>query len=440
MSDAPLPPGSTGIPWLGEAHHLARDPFAFVRDRAASHGTVARSRLLGRDLILLSGPSTAPAFVDPENIRRAGGLPPHAAALFGAGVVNQIDGDAHRVRKAHLMAALGPEALAALLPVVRERLRARIAAWAAKGEVSLQAEARLAGMALTYENFTGLVEGDDRLAEIGKGYADFGSALVGLPFALPGTALRRAQRFVEAQKAVYADVVRQRRAAPGNDVVSRLLGSEVDGQRLADEDLVLELQHLVFAASGLWAWFCVGAEVLARDTALAERLRAAIAGLPAEPSGRQYVECELLTGFVMEVKRVAMIVPFTAIGVAKRDFVVDGFKVPAKALVAWSTHASHVTPKVAPYSDPARFDADRYGAGRQEHAAPHAFAPQGPGQPLTSHRCAGVEYTTLVLEVFFVELLRGSTFTVPEQDLSLDSSSIPAHWPSGLRVRFTPVR
>ena len=106
VASLPLPPGSTGWPIFGEALSLGANPFHFMRDRAAKHGAVARSRLLNKDLAILAGPEAAAVFLDEANIRRAGGLPPHAGALFGAGVVNQIDGDAHRLRKRHLMRAL----------------------------------------------------------------------------------------------------------------------------------------------------------------------------------------------------------------------------------------------------------------------------------------------------------------------------------------------
>ena len=70
--------------------------------------------------------------------------------------------------------------------------------------------------------------------------------------------------------------------------------------------------------------------------------------------------------------------------------------------------------------------------------APHAYAPQGPGGALAHHRCAGVEYSTLILQVFFAELLRGPRYTLPEQDFRLDCSTVPARYRGGMRARFEP--
>jgi fatty-acid peroxygenase len=137
---------------------------------------------------------------------------------------------------------------------------------------------------------------------------------------------------------------------------------------------------------------------------------------------------------VREVKRLALVIPMTAVGIAKRDFAVAGRRVPQGWLVLWATLASHGTPGIAPYTAPERFDPGRYARG--EGAAAHHFAPQGPGEALTSHRCGGVEYSTLVLLQFFTELLRAPVLSLPAQDLTQDMSGIPARWRGGLRVRF----
>jgi hypothetical protein len=73
-----------GWPIVGEALAFAADPFTFVSARVAAHGPVLQTRLFNKRLAILAGPDAATAFLDEANVRRAGGLPPHAAALFGA--------------------------------------------------------------------------------------------------------------------------------------------------------------------------------------------------------------------------------------------------------------------------------------------------------------------------------------------------------------------
>lgn len=433
---APLPPGQSGWPVLGEALGFAANPYAFIADRVANHGPVVRSRILAQDLAILAGPTAAAAFLDEENVRRKGGLPPHAAALFGDGVVNQLDGEAHRRRKRHLMNALDHHALAHYLPASRELLRTRLAAWRAAGEVGFEAEANRASLALNLSNFLGIAATDDELAAGVKGYSDFGKALVGLPIAFPGSALARARKFNAEMHARFEATVAARRATPTGDGASRMVASEVEGERLSDREIALELQHALFASSGLPAWFALAVRTLSEQPALDDALRAEVSGLPADPSGRQYAEADLLNRFILELKRTGLVIPITAFGVARRDFEVEGHTVPKGWLVVWATCASHTDPKVAPYTSAGTFDPERYAAPREEHRPLHHFAPQGPGEALTSHRCAGVEYSTFILQIFLVELLRGPKFTLPPQDLSLDTSELPARHKGGLRVRF----
>lgn len=433
---SPLPPGSTGWPIVGEALAFAADPFQFVASRVAVHGPVLRTRVMDKHLAILSGPEAAAAFLDEANVKREGGLPPHAAALFGAGVVNQVDGAAHRRRKRHLMAALDGAALAHYLPEARKLLRARLARWHKAGDVRLEVEAGLASTELTLANLTGIREDDATLARYIERYVDFAKALLGLPLALPGTPLRRARRFNDEMRARFREIAAARRVSPTGDGVSRMVASEVDGERLSDHDVALELQHAVFAAGGLWSWFAHGARVLAERPDVEAPLREEVAALPADPTGREYAEAPRLGRFVREVKRTGPLIPITAIGVARRDFDVGGCTVKEGWLVTWATLASHNDPRLAPYTEPDRFDPERYAPPRSEGAAPNTFAPQGPGEALTSHRCAGVEYSTLILQVFFVELLRGPRFTLPPQDLSLDTSAMPARHRGGLRVKF----
>jgi retinoid hydroxylase len=430
----PLPPGSKGLPLLGEAAAIASNPYAFIAERVTRHGAVSRSRLMNRDLAILAGPEAAAAFLDEHNVRRAGGLGPPAGELFGAGVVNQLDASAHRRRKQHLMAALDAKALEHYLPEIRRFVRARLERWHAAGQIDLQDESIIFNQQLVFGNFVGLELDDATLRRYARGFTDFGKALFGLPIGLPGTPLARARVFRAELLEALSRVTEARRKEPTGDAASRLVGSVVDGEQLTTTDIALELQHLLFAASGLWAWFCYGTKALATDEALAQGLRAVAARLSEEPSGRELMECAELVAFVREVKRLALVLPITPTGVALKDFAVGGYRIPKGWLVLWATCASHTVPGVAPYESPERFDPTRYARG--EGAGPNHFAPQGPGEALTSHRCGGVEYSTLVLLQFFAALLRGPNIRMQTQNLRMDETQLPARWKGGLQASF----
>src|SRR5262249_61837858 len=89
------------------------------------------------------------------------------------------------------------------------------------------------------------------------------------------------------------------------------------------------------------------------------------------------------------------------------------------------------------YSDPARFDPDRFSSERAEDRRhEHAFVPQGAG-PMTGHRCPGLDFATNFMAVFGAVLLRGYAWELPPQNFALDYSKVPPEPKDRLRARVT---
>lgn len=65
-----LPPGTMGLPLLGETLAFGRNPFRFLEDRQKRHGNVFKSSLFGRKIVFLAGTEGAEAFYDAQNISR----------------------------------------------------------------------------------------------------------------------------------------------------------------------------------------------------------------------------------------------------------------------------------------------------------------------------------------------------------------------------------
>lgn len=56
MAGKPLPPGSLGLPWIGETLAFVKDSFAFFAERRQKYGPVFKTRLLGEPVVCLTGP------------------------------------------------------------------------------------------------------------------------------------------------------------------------------------------------------------------------------------------------------------------------------------------------------------------------------------------------------------------------------------------------
>ena len=120
-------------------------------------------------------------------------------------------------------------------------------------------------------------------------------------------------------------------------------------------------------------------------------------------------------------------------GRAKTSIDVAGYTIPQNYMVMMAVYESNLDPI---FTAPETFDPDRFSAERDERKrAPDAFMPQGAG-PLKLHKCAGYDFTTVMMQLFTGLALRTAKWDLPEQDLSL-KWVVPPEYKTGLVVRWS---
>jgi cytochrome P450/tellurite resistance protein len=432
----PLPPAGRWFPVIGETLAFLAKPFEFVADRVAAHGPIFRTHLLGRPTVILAGGETAGVFVDEELCLREGAVPPHIRELFGGGSINLLDGPKHLARKRQILAAFVPEALAAYVPAMQELVQESFARWAKAGApVDGIAELKRLAISAIAKNVVSVGDGPD-LETLLTSFQVLIEGFTGLPIALPGTAYKRALDARDTILEVLGRIVKEHRSKAIDDGLGRMLAHEDEnGAKITDENAVVELHHVFIAG------FIVFAELSSLLVTLEARpeLRLALLEELRElaPTGalsiRQLASMPVLNRFVQETKRTSPVVPLV-FGSAKKTFVLGGFRIEEGTMLYWAPFEHHQDAKV--YPKPKLFDTERFADGRNENGRhPFAFAPQGMG-PSTGHKCPGVDYATVLMQVFTTVLLRDYAHALPEQDLSLDPSLIPPEPRDGLRVSF----
>ncbi|MDQ4097345.1 MAG: cytochrome P450 [Actinomycetota bacterium] len=421
------------MPYVGRALALQRNPFGFLEQGRRRHGVVFKARVLGRPVAFLSGLEGAEAFYRPGNIARAGGHPYPVADMFGGDNMEMLDGPPHLAVKTVALRAFDEESMATYLPDIEALVGRRLAGWARDGgEFSATAEVRKFSIECICRNVMGIEPGATTEAMC-RDYALVLKGIVSPPLAIPGTRYGRARTARDRLLSTLRHVVAERRAAPTDDGLSRLLEGG-----LADDVAALELHHLVIAGFIVYGlivdvlrWLPELKHVVARCEAEVAEHAPPDRPLRLEGLGR----LEHCTRVVMEAKRHAPVMPL-AFGRARQPFICGGFTVPEGWNVYLALNLCSTDPSV--YSDPERFDPDRFGPGREEHLRhPMAFIPQGAGPP-TGHRCLGVEYSTVVVLAFLALLVRDYTWELPPQDLGYRWDTIPPEHRDGLRVRLRP--
>jgi cytochrome P450 len=437
----PLPPGSNGLPLLGETLAFASNPFAFIHQRRTRHGDVFRTSILGSPTVFLAGPRHVATWLDPTKVQREGAMPANLLALFGGhrDIVPLLDGEAHAQRKRSLLAAFSRDAVAGYLPGLQGRIEALLTKWLAQGQGPVTAELKT----LAIESLAGAILGLEPGEELTRLLADnaiLAKAFVALPINLPGTAYARGLEARDRILALLERVVRRHVDSPPTppDGLSRILAAaNEEGAPLEPRTAACEMHHFLIAGMIVYAELAATLRALHEHPEVRERLRAEVlANAPSGPVGpAQLRAMSYLMQVVDEVKRTCPNVPMS-FGRAKSAVDVADYTIPQGYLVMMAVHESNVDPI---FTAPEQFDPERFSAERDERKrAPDAFAPQGAGA-LTGHKCAGYDFATVMMQLFAVLALRTATWDLPAQDLSLRWVVPPEH-KSGLVVRWSRAK
>src|SRR6266705_5502413 len=431
-----LPPGNMGLPFVGETLALLRNPYRFLEDRQTAHANVFQSRVLRRRVVFLAGTEGAEAFYDGENISRSDAHPFPLVDLFGGTNMEMYDGPQHLALKSMALTAFDHAAIAGYLPDMQCLVESTLLRLAQAGEFSATAELRKLAIEAICWNIVGLPQ-DSETQAIARDYATLLEGLTSVPVPVPGTPYGRARAARDRLLAFFRGVIAERRAHPGTDGLSRMLGAKAaEGRTYTDEEALLEVHHIFTAGFIVYALMAEVMLQLAEQPQLRERCAAEIRQhVPGGPLTMQALETlRTSKNVVLETKRLVPLVPL-AFGRARRAFTCGGFEVPEGWTVYLALHLNNRDRAI--YENPHEFDPDRFGPERAEHQKhPMAFIPQGT-EPPTGHRCLGLDYSTVLVLAFLTLLVRGYDWELPAQDLEYDWRKRPPEPRDGLRVTLT---
>jgi len=410
------------------------DPYAFVRKRFRKHGPIFRTHLFGRHTAVLIGADSAAHFIDPALIERRDSQPGPVYKLFAGPSLPHLDGAGHRARKEMVMEAFTAEALAAYLPAMHLLVRVHLAEWAVRGEVAAVKCTKILALQAVAQDIMGITRSAD-LQQLEQWYSDIANGFTSIPIPIPGGGYARGLKAVRSVLQYFGQIVRQHRQTGGGDGLSRLLGS---AHAINDDEAAREMHHMVLAGRVVYAHLLTILFVLSSRPELQSKLHEEI----TQAVGSQDLTTQALDAmpylhdFVLEVKRTSPVVP-GMFGKARTAFELHGHRVPQGWQIMFGLRQSLFDAGIFP--DPDSFQPERFRSPRCEHMKhPHACVPHGPGEPRTSHHCAGTDYATLLAKVFVVTLVKEYHFELPPQNLEYNWSQLTPDFRDGLRTRLRP--
>jgi len=422
------PPLERGLPLLGSALALFRDPVAFMLAAHRRHGPIFRVRALHHDYVVLAG-AEANEFVhqtgkDHFSARKFWW--PFLREIEAPNSIVGLEGDDHaavrRLLAPQMSKAAAERHLADFVRIATEGFEdVRPGDTIAFVPFAQRLVSRQVGWVLT-----------GRIPTPAEHYA----VLDYMRTVSVNLALRRLPRWVLRFAGRRFRAAKRTTFAFAADVVGRTNGGHADRRGyVADvHAAAARLPHLFTAGdvrgAGILPFFAgvdtVGQtlafatyEVLRRPALLA-RLRAELdpvfaRGAPAREDLRTMTT---LQGVVLETLRLHP----TAFGISRTaasPFTFAGRRVEKGQDVIAFTTACHFLPEHFP--DPGRFDPDRHLPPREEHHQPNVFAPFGRGP----HACLGANFSLVQLATTLATMLHGFDLVLPDPDREYPVTLMP---------------
>jgi cytochrome P450 len=390
---------------------MRRAPLEFFVRLARDHGDVARARLGGMDLILLSHPDlvrevlvgSARAFGPGRGIAEL-------RRLLGDGLLTS-DGELHRRQRRLLQPLFRPAAVAGYAQRMVELAAATAQRWtAATGRVvDVHAEmteltlrviaGTVFGLDLDPDDRRGIREALTGQVTFDRMFSPFADLLDRLP--LPGTL--RAHRARAELDAVVWRMIRRRRDDPGEgrDLLSLLLATRDDddapgqggghgvgmsARQVRDEALTILLAgHETTANALTWTWHLLAGQPHA-EAALDAELDQVLAG--RAPTAADIPALRWTRAVVSEAVR--LYPPAWAVGRrALVDHEIGGYLVPARSSVVMSPYVVQRDPRFWP--DPTGFRPQRWTDEAARERPRYAYFPFGGG----ARACIGEHFAWL---------------------------------------------
>jgi retinoid hydroxylase len=408
----PLPPGQSGLPWIGETISFIADP-DFASKRRQKYGAIFRTHIIGRPTVVMSG-AAANKFILATHFDKFSwrdGWPDNFKELLGASLFLQ-EGAEHQRNRRLLMPAFHGKALA----------------WEQIGDLTWFPELKN----LTFEIASILLIGSEpgaETTELSRLFTELTNGLFTIPVRWSYTTYGRALAARDRILKHIEKVVLERQQTPTQDALGLLVQSQdEDGNRLGINELKVQALLLLFAGhettTSLVSSLCLALarhpDVLA--TARAEQVQI---GIDTPITIDSLKQMTYLDRVLREVERMYPPVGGGFRGVVE-EFEFNGYRVPKGWQVLYRIPEAHFDAEV--YPQPDLFDPDR----AIDKASDYNFVTYGGG----SRICIGMAFAQMELKIIAAMLLRRNSWELlPNQNLTLDP--IPTLHPrDGLKVKF----
>lgn len=378
------------------------DPLGFSQRMLSRHGPVFKFHAFGKWHVNAVGPEANELILFDADGRfsASGGWEQIIAPVF-PGALLILDGPAHRAARRLMGEAFRHQQLAGYRGLFAADIGRAVGSWSGR-TVDVYAEVKGMTFDIAASTFLGVAEREDAVRAVELLRRMIASLLAMVDRPLPSLVRFRGSLAKRELDALLRDLVEARRAAPGDDFLSRVAalrdddGRPLDVQAICDAfSFLMSAAHDTMASSLTSLLYYLAVE---RDwsVALREELDRAGVGDPIEAAS---ADLPLLDMFYKETLRLNGPAPVVWRR-AVRDFELLGHRVPAGTMTGANLMLAHRLPELWP--DPERFDPHRFSPVAEAGRSRFAYTPFGGGV----HKCLGMHFALQQGRIFVAHLLR----------------------------------
>ncbi|MEI4771610.1 cytochrome P450 [Psychrobacillus sp. FJAT-51614] len=386
---------------------LLREGYLYILNRRKSFASnVFETRLLGQKAICMGGKEAAEIFYDDKKFLRNGVAPKRVQkTLFGVGGVQSLDNEAHTHRKKMFMSLMTSDKLDDLKSITKKQWENAVNKWESTEEVILYEESKEILCRIACE-WAGAPLLEEEVKERTKQLSSlFESPIAIGPEHWKG---RHSRKIVEVWVAEMIVQVREGKMKPrkGSALHTISLHQDLGGNLLDVELAAVEVVNILRPIVAIAIYINFAALAVHHYPKEKEKLTLGY---------EQYSQL-----FVQEVRRYYPFFPLVAAKV-KNDFSWKGYNFEKGTLTLLDLYGTNHDTEI--WDNPEIFRPERFADWK---GSPFSFIPQGAGDYLLGHRCAGEFVTTEIMKVSLDYLVNQIKYNLPKQDLSYSMVSMPS--------------
>ncbi|KAJ6800729.1 ent-kaurenoic acid oxidase 2-like [Iris pallida] len=414
-----LPPGSMGLPLLGEmidflrCFKYSKTPDLFIAKRKIRYGDtgVYRTHLFGSPAILTCSPEVNKEILHSsiEEGKFSAGWP-SSGLLLGSSSVGVVDGLLHKRLRRHLMEAFNsPKALALHLASAQPMFISALEQWVSKGKIVAYNETK----AITFRNICDVLVSFKSKTLLDTMEADYRGLMAGLramTINVPGTAFHHAINCRKNLNRIIAEELRERKLMcttdhekKHDDFMQILIDStDADGNKLGEAEVIDNIVALILggyeSTSDVMTWALY---YLAKYPHVLDKLKEETRSIRMHKPEDELLMAEDIKSMKYTAKvaeeliRLSNVSPFIFRKVVRDDVVINGYKFPKNWRVLVWIRSIHVDSQYFP--DPLAFDPDRW---ENFKAKPGIYSVFGSGQ----RYCVGNNFARTQVMMFLHHL------------------------------------